>query len=456
MRHQHSRLAQWQSNEPITHRQQFDSVTGYQSISRVAERPCIGLQIRIMRVRVPSLLPYPEIPLEKQILAAAVNHRSFYDELVKYDIRESLDDQAQEIWDLVTEYYKTDSYADYVDRELLKVQVERVLPKHSDKFCQVIDDLGETSGANLLYEITQQKLESVKLRLAQAFTSDKPKLIEPLLEEYEQLIAGEIQHGDQTEVLIAPDLGSIMESRKEENRIKVLPPNLNAALDGGALRGHHIVVFAPTDMGKTLFTLNMVRGFIEQGHTVLYCGNEDPVSDLIERFLVGLSGKDKFTVRKQWKQAQRFAEKKGWERLVWAELSPGTLGEIRSLVEEHKPDVLIVDQIRNLDTGDKNFVRVLEVAAQGMRNFAKRYDLLSVSVTQAGDSANGKTILTRGDIDNSNVGIPGTADLMLGIGATAEQEAEGVRTLSFPKNKISGNKNPLLVNFNTHNMRVET
>ena len=90
-----------------------------------------------------------------------------------------------------------------------------------------------------------------------------------------------------------------------------------------------------------------------------------------------------------------------------------------------------------------------------MRNFAKRYKLLAVSITQAGDSANGKAILSRGDIDNSNVGIPGASDLMIGIGASHEQEISGERTLSFPKQKISGNKMPIPVFFNMKTMRVE-
>jgi archaellum biogenesis ATPase FlaH len=320
-----------------------------------------------------------------------------------------------------------------------------------------VNNLTPTSPQNLLYEIREQRRDALKLELASAFASDKDKTkeIEQLWEEWEKLIAGDIDGSDKSEVLIAPDLADIMEKRSTANRIKVYPDALNSVLDGGALRGHHIVLFAVTDMGKTLFTLNMVRGFIEQGYKVLYVGNEDPVSDLIERFLMSFTGKDKWTIRKHWRKAQDWANKRGWDRLVWAELSPGTLSEIRSLIEKHKPDVLVVDQIRNLDTGDKNFVRVLEVAAQGMRNFAKKYDLLSISVTQAGDSANGKKILSRGDIDNSNVGIPGTADLMLGIGADEDDEYNGVRTLSFPKNKISGNKQPVQVIFNTKNMRVE-
>lgn len=393
--------------------------------------------------------------LERKIIGAAVHDRWAYEELDKYQIRKDLSDIGQIIWDVVDEFYHSDLKVQQTDNDLLKAAIERKAPKVAGQINQVLDSLEKTSSANMLREIREQKLWAVKQRLSQAFASDKEAAIEPLLEEYERLALGELENSSESDILIAPDLSAIMERRSAANRYKTLPESLNSVLEGGALAGHHIVVFAPTDMGKTLFTLNMVRGFINDGRKVLYVGNEDPVSDLIERFLICLTGRDKYTIRKHWKRAQVFAEKKGWDRLIWAELSPGTLGEIRALIEEHEPDVLVVDQIRNLDCGEKNYVRTLEVAAQGMRNFAKKYDLLSISVTQAGDSATGKAILNRGDIDNSNVGIPGTADLMLGIGATEDQELAGIRVLSFPKNKISGNKSPLQVTFNTKTMRVE-
>jgi KaiC/GvpD/RAD55 family RecA-like ATPase len=272
------------------------------------------------------------------------------------------------------------------------------------------------------------------------------------------LIAGTLDVEEDCEVIQGVDIETMMEKRSDKYRIPMLPNILNEALEGGPSRGHHIVVYSVTDMGKTLFTLNAIRGFLKAGHKVVYVCNEDPMADLVERLLVSICsemGKDKWDIRKHPRQASMYAKKQGWDNLVWAALAPGTLGQIRAIVEEHRPDVLIVDQIRNLDTGDKNFVRILEVAAQGMRNFAKRYNLLSISVTQAGDSANGKAILNRGDIDNSNVGIPGTADLMLGIGATEDQEYRGERVFSFAKNKVSGNKTPIPVLFNMKSMRVE-
>ena len=393
--------------------------------------------------------------MEQKILSSALHSREAYNELLKYDIEESLTDQAKIIWNSVVDYYNKDYSAKSVDKDIIIIGLERSYPKHGEMLGKIVNSLEEVSTPNILHEIIEQKKEAVKLRLSQAFASDREVKIEPMLEEYHSLVAGELDAGDDSEITIAPDIRELMAKRGTENRIKLLPSSLNDKFDGGPLRGHHIVVYALTEMGKTLFVLNLMRGFMEQGLKVLYVGNEDPQSDLIERFYMCVCGQPKEMIRKNQDKAQQFVESRGWERVVWAELSPGTIGAVRSLVDEHEPDVLIVDQIRNIETGEKNYVQGYQRVAQSMRNFAKKDNLLSISITQAADSANGKAILGRGDIDGSNVGIPGSCDAMLGIGANQEQEFQGLRTLSLAKNKIGGDKTPTNVFFNTKIMRVE-
>jgi hypothetical protein len=73
-----------------------------------------------------------------------------------------------------------------------------------------------------------------------------------------------------------------------------------------------------------------------------------------------------------------------------------------------------------------------------MRNIAKRRRVVVISVTQAGDSAANKSILDMGDVDFSNTGIPATADLMIGLGASFDDVKAGRMVLSLCKNKIGG------------------
>lgn len=230
-----------------------------------------------------------------------------------------------------------------------------------------------------------------------------------------------------------------------ENLIKIYPKTLNERLDGGAQPGHHILIFAPTEMGKTLVAINMVAGFLHQKLPVLYVGNEDPASDILLRLGTRLSGLNKYEIRDNPRKAQELIDQRSAGLFTIAPLAPGTFSEISTLVRKYQPKVVILDQLRNIDVKSENRTQALERAATEARNLAKRFGVVVISIAQAGDSASGKAALNRGDVDSSNVGIPGQCDVMIGVGATEEMERNNVRMFSFPKNKLSGNHNPITV-----------
>jgi len=400
--------------------------------------------------------------VEQKLISAVILDREIYEEVVSLNLEEDLSDQAKIIFKVVEQYYNNDPEIEKADVEILQSMLNRQYPKHAELFSTFLSGLDPISPSNVLDEVVAVKLESVKHKLAQeliATTNKKTSSkIEDLIDKYHSLKEGELnasEEGAGTEIYKAPKVKDILSNDAATNRIAILPTSLNNQLNGGVLRGHHIVVFAPTDMGKSLFCLNMAYGFLKQGLKVLMCGNEDPANDMIFRLLWRLTGLTREEILEDTDRAQDLAESKGYNNFTFAEVAPGTPWEIEELIKEYEPDVLIVDQIRNLDMGDSNKVTSLEKAASFMRKVGKKYNLVPVSITQAGDSATGKTYLSRGDIDFSNVGIPGTADLLIGIGATEEMERGGERMISFVKNKISGNKIPLKVWFNQYLTKVE-
>jgi len=386
--------------------------------------------------------------MEQKVIGAAIHSREAFSEILSTQIDNDFSDQAKILWKLIKEFYANDPEATFVDKDVLKSVLKRKQPKHKDMFIDYIDSLGEISCNNIIKEAIEVKLESTRHRLAAELTAGNDKKVATLMEEYNRLRLGEIEeeHG-KAEIYRGIDAATILADTDINNRIAVLPSSLNNQIKGGVLRQHHIVVFAPTDMGKSLFGLNMAYGFVRQGLTVLYCGNEDPAKDMINRFLWRCSGMDEDLMRQNPKQAMDIAVSKGYNNFVFAEMAPGTPVEIEEMIKEIRPDVLMVDQIRNLDMSESNRVLQLEAAATFMRRMGKKYNLVPVSFTQAADSATGKMLLNRGDIDFSNVGIPGTADLLMGIGATEEMENHGERMISFVKNKISGKKLPLKIWF---------
>ena len=116
-------------------------------------------------------------------------------------------------------------------------------------------------------------------------------------------------------------------------------------------------------------------------------------------------------------------------------LTPGTPQQISGLISKLNPDVIIVDQIRNINCYNEGMVQRLENVAKEIRTIGQRNEALMISITQAGDSATDKLVLTMSDVDSSKTGIPAQVDVMIGVGMNAEYEARSKRMISLPKNK---------------------
>lgn len=388
---------------------------------------------------------------ERKIVAAILKDRKSW-ELLKDRLEPTeLSPEASTLMTVAGAFYTTDPAALTCDMEIIKNRVERQI--QSNKLVKVLhgilDSLPEVSAVNLTDEILELKRHAVGLKLSSALAAGK--------------------HGGDTLDLIslyqgmvgAADVSSSLEASGEitglsveelfktsfntDNLIKIYPKSLNERLDGGARPGHHILVFAPTEMGKTLVAINMVAGFLHQKLGVLYIGNEDPAEDLLLRLGTRLSGMNKYEIRDNPKRAQDLIDARSAGLFTIAPLAPGTFAEISQLVRKYHPKVVILDQLRNIDVKSENRTQALERAATEARNLAKRYGLVVISVAQASDSASGKASLNRGDVDSSNVGIPGQCDVMIGVGATEEMERNNSRMFSFPKNKLSGRHEPITV-----------
>jgi archaellum biogenesis ATPase FlaH len=397
---------------------------------------------------------------ELKILAAVAKDRTNYESVVDHLDLKDFSPEGKLIFGEIGDYYAADASANIADTEILGARLERRLPnpKHAQACIGIIKSLPDVSGTNIVREVLDFKSSSIGLEIAQSFVSGKPATeVRGRVEQWLELQSkGSLEEG--TEIVNA-SLRDLVERRLSTERlIQLAPKALNDRLDGGALPGHHVLVFAPTEMGKTLFVINLTSHFLRQGLRTLYVGNEDPADDIILRLASRITGLDKFKIRERAEDAQKVLDASGWSNFVFADLAPGTFPRINRLVQRYSPKVLILDQLSNINVNvSKSESRTgsLEQAAKEARSLAKRFGILVVSVTQAADSATGKIVLGRGDVHNSNIGIPGQVDLMLGIGADESMEGRGLREISIVKNKISGNHDHFTVQFNPVLSKVE-
>jgi archaellum biogenesis ATPase FlaH len=384
---------------------------------------------------------------ERKILSSFVKNRKSYEEVKELLDRSQFDSITLHLFDLVGDYYATDPNAANVDVEILAERFTRQnqSAKLADTVKSILGNLPEVSEGNVLRELREVKAYNLGLKLSAAFAKGVagPE-VRKLIQDYVELTEAASDGAEDDESPQDFTVESLVrQSFQRDGLIRIAPKSLTEHLDGGVRPGHHILVFAPTEMGKTLFVINMVAGFTLQNLRTLYIGNEDPVSDLQMRYITRLVGRPKNDILQYPDKAQAVLDKRNYKNVIFAPLAPGNFRKIRNLVTQFKPTVVVLDQLRNIDVDSENRTQALEKAATEARNLAKSMDVLVISVSQAADSASGKRVLSRGDVDSSNVGIPGQMDLMIGIGATEEDEKENRRFLSFPKNKVSGNHTPL-------------
>jgi len=379
---------------------------------------------------------------EKHVLSSAMQDREAFDRIADHVSREDFTEQGYVIWCAIDEYYDKDGAAKCTDAGILGENIARVIPaeKHKDMFKNMVEGLSEmdVSAPNVVSDLIATRRDRVGRQLAAALLEGNAA--GELHDQYGSLLLAEdLGEEEQSDERVGLSVSELVADRFDPaNLIKIMPESLNKRLGGGVKPGHHLILFARPEMGKTMMTIEMMAGFARQGLKCLYIGNEDPIDDINMRLVNRMSGLTKEQVMKDPEGADTLAREGGYENVILAPLAPGTPREITKMIEKHQPSVLVLDQLRNLNMSQDNYVLALENAAKQARQWAKRYSCVVVSVTQAGDSAAGKAVLDMGDVDYSNTGIPAQADVMVGIGANKTHADNGEIVISLPKNKVSG------------------
>jgi KaiC/GvpD/RAD55 family RecA-like ATPase len=401
--------------------------------------------------------------LEQQVLAAVLQDRAAFESLASFNFDPSdFSPEGEIIYGLAKDYYSTDKEASKCDPDILESRARREIKsnKQADIVSQGMHSLCklDISALNIQREAISVKQATLGNKIASRLAQGKPdQSIKEWMNEYIELSERHnlVQGSEGEEEFVGTKATDLTKSSfSKEGLIPLYPLVLNEAIDGGIRGGHHILVFAPTEGFKTGFALNACYGFLKHGLRVCYLSNEDPPPDILMRMMTRLTGMTKYEIIDNPVHADSLLSRRNWDKFIFCSLAPGNFSQIHKLLDKYEPQVLILDQLRNIDVGVDQRTQSLEKAATEARNTAKRYAIPVISITQAADSASGKTRLNRGDVDGSNVGIPGTTDLMIGIGATPEMEERNMIALSLVKNKLAGTHHSIQVSIDPFTSRI--
>jgi len=394
--------------------------------------------------------------IERKLVAAALRSRGAFDALNSSpDETAHLDTPLLEVFNAAQDFYEIDPEAGAVDPDVLArmVAATPLNPRKGREMAELVQSLMSepVSVENITTMLTAQMRARKGMVLASAIAGRRPDdEIKQALSEYEGTwVDAEVEDS-------GPQWGDALRSRVDlSNRIPVSPKALNEHLGGGVCPGHNLTIFGRPEAGKTALAITMACGFARRGVRVLYVGNEDPIQDIMVRCITNLTGATLDEIRSDPDRYEREAMLAGAGNLFMRSTSPGTIREIEALIKQHRPAVLLVDQLRNITSAKSdNYTQLLDKNAQAVRALGKKYDLVTISVTQAGDSASGRAILGMGDVDSSNTGIPGAADVMIGVGVTEALDRSGQRMLSLPKNKL-GAHSQVLVSFDPYRSKMK-
>jgi archaellum biogenesis ATPase FlaH len=382
--------------------------------------------------------------LENLLLSSVLKSRESHDIITSYIKPKSYSREFQLILGFISDYYKRDSAAQSVERELLGNLISTAIQneKHVDRFLSIVDEavLTEASDANVRQIVLQAKQQELALALATAIANGKEH--GELVEEYQKLLrytSLDDMLSEGIEVYTHEDMARLLEEDADPTgRLMVYPLALNERLDGGMRPSDHMVLFARPEMGKTGLVVTMAGGFAKQKSRGIIFNNEERIARLYLRQISSMIGWTIHEIRANRDRAMELANEAGFEYIKFVSMSPGTLKEIDEYVEKEEPDWFIVDQLRNIAIKSESRTNQLESVTQGIRNIGKRRNTRAISITQAGDSGEGKAILEMGDIDFSNTGIQSACDVLVGVGATPEQQAANIRVFNLCKNKLGG------------------
>ncbi len=373
-----------------------------------------------------------------KLCAALCGSRSSYERLTRIGLTAvDFSEAGRCIVDAASEQYRRDADLQSVDKDVLTSQVTRRFGAGSMAE-SVMDFVGrfpnDISQINVTEEYRLLRLERTSTELATMLaTGQHGDDTAELLAKYRLLSSGE--EGEAFKARLTDE----DYSASSGDLIPIYPSSLRAYVGGGVRRGHNILIYGRPNSGKTMFALNWAAGLCLSGAKVLYVANEETPHDLTERLLARLTGCPIARLKNADVRRRAFAlclePYSNWTLLHRAGCS---LADISRAAVRTKPDVIFVDQLQNITQRNDNKVLQLDALARGVRELAIKHNCATVSLTQAGESGEGKLRLMMTDVDWSNTGIPGAADLMIGIGVDDEYLVGNKRMISICKNKVNG------------------
>jgi len=246
----------------------------------------------------------------------------------------------------------------------------------------------------------------------------------------------------------------IVDLTTREEKIKTGWDWLDARLGGGFLeQGRSMYVFAgPTNVGKSIFLSNIASNAAAEGKNVLVVSLEMSEMIYCKRITSKLTG---LPINYLHDHVEELREKVGKFKMthpranmIIKEFAPSSItppqleGYIKKLInKKFKPDIIVLDYLNLLAStyGNNSYERIKSISEQ-VRAMSYTFECPIISATQVnrtgyGNTANGPGLEAIGE----SYGLGATADVIVSIWRTEEDEEDDALHIGIIKNRFGSN-----------------
>lgn len=280
-----------------------------------------------------------------------------------------------------------------------------------------------------------------------------------VLRDLEEFNVGVKQTHEFPPLLITAD--EMLEASLKQGRWKFHLPVWQDMI-GGIGPGVFGLLAARPNAGKSLSAISSCfhpLGWAAQGAKIVYKGNEEAIHRTKHRAICCYSGmnyKDTKTDPEKFRKAVGEFEERFKDNVIFYHKTGLLYTKVENLLEEHKPDILIIDQLDKLHVpGDTVAHEKMRVLYTTMRENSVNYGTAIIGVSQASDAASGKKYFGFDALEHSKTGKAAELDLCICIGAENLQDDNNVRYFYIAKNKLTGREETGSYMINKEQSRME-
>jgi hypothetical protein len=389
---------------------------------------------------------------ELALLKCLADDKQVFDKYYPYISQlKNMDRDVKLLYDLLAKYYEQYDVAG-VSQPDFTLYYKHMYPTTKNKVLHT-EMIRNLFDLDVNHDIAQDMLERV---MEQHYASKMIQDLMPVVEETKWGVLPSIEEKAKEFITKMknppPEARTLTPSRmtiEELVRKEIEPDGFTWPLQGlqdsiGVVRkGKWGLGFAYVDTGKSSFGARCTAHWLRQmqdDEILLYCGNEEGSASIDLRVTQSLLDWTKDQIAADPTRADAMRIERGFNRMLMFD-SIYHIKNIRSLLEEHQPAIIVIDQVTKLRTDSKTQdIEALTNVANFCRESAKEFDCHIFGLAQATGECADKMYPELKDLYNSRVGIQGELDYAIGVGMNTKIESQSNRRYFYVSKNKFGDK----------------